>query len=90
MLASSHHPSPPIAPPAAPEVLWGSGDYSPAIDLWGVGCILGELLAGGPLFPGRSDIDQAYRLVVVLGHPRPEAWPVRRAAAGGETQEPLP
>jgi hypothetical protein len=29
------------------------------VDLWAVGCILGELLNSSPLFPGENDIDQA-------------------------------
>jgi serine/threonine protein kinase len=49
----------------APEILYGSGEYSEAIDLWSAGCIFGELAYGGPLFPGSSDIDQLYRVVQV-------------------------
>ena len=33
----------------APEVLLMS-PYSKAIDMWSVGCILGELILGAPLF----------------------------------------
>ncbi|KAJ7794217.1 hypothetical protein B0H13DRAFT_1675435, partial [Mycena leptocephala] len=34
-----------------------------AIDMWAVGCILGELLRGIPLFPGR---DYGHQLEVIL------------------------
>lgn len=35
----------------APELLYGARYYSEAVDLWAVGCILGELLTYSPLFP---------------------------------------
>lgn len=35
----------------APELLYGSRDYTPAVDLWAVGCIFVELLNRCPLFP---------------------------------------
>ena len=41
----------------APEILFGARHYGPAIDMWGVGCILAELLLREPLFPGKTDID---------------------------------
>jgi serine/threonine protein kinase len=30
----------------APELLWGATQYTTAIDMWSVGCIMGELLTG--------------------------------------------
>lgn len=39
------------------------GTYTSAMDMWSVGCILGELIFGQPLFPGRHYLDQL-RLVV--------------------------
>ncbi|KAL8190295.1 UNVERIFIED_CONTAM: Cyclin-dependent kinase-like 5 [Gekko kuhli] len=35
--------------------------------MWSVGCILGELSDGQPLFPGESEIDQLYTIQKVLG-----------------------
>lgn len=32
--------------------------------MWSVGCILGELSDGQPLFPGESEIDQVSRAAV--------------------------
>ena len=29
-------------------------EYTKAIDVWSVGCILAEMLSGKPLFPGRD------------------------------------
>ena len=37
-----------------PDVLLGSKDYAADLDMWGVGCIFVEMLAGTPLFPGTS------------------------------------
>lgn len=34
----------------APELLYGSRNYTPAVDLWAVGCIMGELINKNPLF----------------------------------------
>jgi mitogen-activated protein kinase 15 len=42
----------------APEILLGSTDYSYGVDMWAVGCILGEMLVGKPIFPGASTINQ--------------------------------
>lgn len=45
--------------------------YSQPVDLWAVGCLMGELVDGQPLFPGDSDLDQLYRIVQMIG-PLPE------------------
>lgn len=34
----------------APEILWGSQKYGPAVDMWAAGCVLAEMLRGVPLF----------------------------------------
>ena len=36
----------------APEILLGSTHYSKAVDMWSVGCILGEMINGKAIFPG--------------------------------------
>jgi len=41
--------------------------YGKAVDIWSIGCILGELSDGQPLFPGESEIDQLYTIQKVLG-----------------------
>ncbi|XP_064608081.1 serine/threonine-protein kinase dst1-like isoform X2 [Liolophura sinensis] len=50
----------------SPELLLG-GAYGKAVDIWSIGCILGELSDGQPLFPGESEIDQLYCIQKVLG-----------------------
>ncbi|KAL6063003.1 Mitogen-activated protein kinase [Balamuthia mandrillaris] len=53
----------------APEILLGSQKYTKGVDMWSVGCILGELLGGKPLFPGTSTMDQLRRIIEVSGMP---------------------
>lgn len=36
----------------APEVILNASEYTKAVDIWSVGCILAELLARTPIFPG--------------------------------------
>jgi len=44
-----------------------SAPYGRAVDVWSVGCILGELSDGQPLFAGESEIDQLFTIQKVLG-----------------------
>lgn len=53
----------------APEILLGSTKYTKAVDMWSIGCILAELLAGKPLFPGSSTLNQLERIIAVCGFP---------------------
>mmetsp|Transcript_13086 Transcript_13086/g.41381 ORF Transcript_13086/g.41381 Transcript_13086/m.41381 type:complete len:205 (+) Transcript_13086:232-846(+) len=56
----------------APE-LCGSffAKYSPAIDIWSIGCIFAELLQGKPLFPGRNVVHQLELITDLIGTPSP-------------------
>ena len=56
----------------APEILLGSTDYTKGVDLWSVGCILGELLGGKPMFPGTSTMNQLDRIIEITGRPSAE------------------
>lgn len=56
----------------APEILLGSTKYTKGVDMWSIGCILGELLGGKPMFPGNSTMNQLDRIIEVTGRPRPE------------------
>jgi serine/threonine protein kinase len=57
----------------APE-LCGSffAKYSPAIDIWSIGCIFAEVLLGKPLFPGRNVVHQLELITDLLGTPDQE------------------
>jgi len=39
-----------------PELLLGATHYGVSVDLWSAGCILGELYAGKPIMPGRTEV----------------------------------
>ena len=59
----------------SPELLLGTEEYSTAVDLWSIGCILAELLSREPLFQGRSEIDQLIKIFDLLGVPNEKTWP---------------
>lgn len=52
---------------AQPELLLGSTDYTMAVDMWAIGCIIGELTDGNPLFPGETELDQLGIIQQCLG-----------------------
>lgn len=56
----------------APEILLGSPNYTKGVDMWSIGCIIGELLDGQPLFPGSSTMNQIEKIIEVTGYPTPE------------------
>uniref|UniRef100_A0A1I7XRK3 cyclin-dependent kinase n=1 Tax=Heterorhabditis bacteriophora TaxID=37862 RepID=A0A1I7XRK3_HETBA len=58
-----------------PDVLLGSTDYSTHIDMWGVGCILFEMIAGRALFPGSTTDEQLELIFRTLGLPRRDRHP---------------
>ncbi|XP_031552484.1 mitogen-activated protein kinase 1-like [Actinia tenebrosa] len=53
----------------APEIMLNSKGYSKAIDIWSVGCILGEMLSNRPIFPGKHYLDQLNLILNILGSP---------------------
>jgi len=42
------------------------------VDMWSLGCILGELINGRPIFPGASTMNQLERIVELIGKPTAE------------------
>ncbi|NXD45913.1 MK15 kinase, partial [Copsychus sechellarum] len=56
----------------APELLLGSRSYTKGVDMWSIGCILGEMLLGKPLFPGTSTMNQIEQILRVIPAPSPE------------------
>jgi mitogen-activated protein kinase 15 len=53
----------------APEILLGSTRYTTGVDSWSVGCILGEMLSGSPMFPGKSTVHQLELVLEITGRP---------------------
>lgn len=47
--------------------------YTPAIDIWSIGCIFAEMLTGKPLFPGKNVVQQLDLMTDLLGTPSSES-----------------
>ncbi|RAL64726.1 hypothetical protein DID88_001757 [Monilinia fructigena] len=58
----------------APEIMLTFKEYTKAIDVWSVGCILAEMLSGKPLFPGKDYHHQLTLILDVLGTPTMEDY----------------
>ncbi|XP_061995668.1 mitogen-activated protein kinase homolog MMK2 [Rosa rugosa] len=53
----------------APELLLNCSEYTAAIDIWSVGCILGEIMTRRPLFPGKDYVHQLRLITELIGSP---------------------
>ena len=53
----------------SPETVLRSDHYTYPSDVFAVGCIMGELFNGNPLFPGQSELDQLDAIFKLLGTP---------------------
>ncbi|XAR68202.1 Mitogen-activated protein kinase [Bertholletia excelsa] len=81
----------------APE-LCGSffSKYTPAIDIWSIGCIFAEVLTGKPLFPGKSVVHQLDLITDLLGTPAADTISgvrnekARRYLASMRKKQPVP
>ncbi|XP_041123040.1 cyclin-dependent kinase 12 [Polyodon spathula] len=58
-----------------PELLLGEERYTPAIDVWSCGCILGELFTKKPIFQANQELAQLELISRLCGSPCPAAWP---------------
>ena len=52
----------------SPELLLSNGIYGPEVDYWAIGCIMGELADGNPMFPGENEVDQLDCIIKILGN----------------------
>jgi mitogen-activated protein kinase 1/3 len=55
-----------------PEIMCASGVYTETLDIWSVAAIVGEMLTGSPLFPGKSHLQQLQLIFEVIGTPQTE------------------
>jgi len=53
----------------APEIILGSEEYLLGVDMWSLGCILGELFQIKPVFYCRSDQEVLDKAFALLGSP---------------------
>lgn len=71
----------------APELILGSYHYTPAIDMWAVGCIFAELLSLRPIFKGEEakmdskktvpfQRNQMQKIMDIMGVPTKQNWPL--------------
>lgn len=58
-----------------PELLLQLRRYTTAIDMWGVGCVFGEMFKGKPILAGNSDLNQAHLIFDLVGSPTEENMP---------------
>ncbi|KAI0766248.1 kinase-like domain-containing protein [Irpex lacteus] len=58
-----------------PELLLGARQYGGEVDMWGIGCVLGEMFARKPILPGSSDLDQLEKIWQLCGTPTQITWP---------------
>ena len=65
----------------APELLLGTS-YDWTVDIWAIGCVLGEMATGSALFPGDSQIDTIFRIF--------RCAPCRRKRSTLSCADPLP
>ena len=62
----------------APELLLGSRNYKPSVDMWSVGCVLAELILGKVLFPGEKEEKQISLIFEKCGYPKDD-WPAAKS-----------
>ncbi|OJD14738.1 CMGC/CDK protein kinase [Emergomyces pasteurianus Ep9510] len=68
-----------------PELLLHLRKYTTAIDMWGVGCVFGEMFKGKPILAGSTDINQAYLIFSLVGTPTEENMPGWSSLPGCDT-----
>lgn len=58
-----------------PELLLTLKRYTPAIDMWGVGCVFAEMYERKPILEGKTDVDQCVRIFQLVGSPNDQTMP---------------
>ncbi len=57
-----------------PEILLGTDVYTNSVDMWSIGCIMGEMTTNIPMFAGDSEISQLFNIFEILGTPTNDTW----------------
>ena len=83
----------------APELLLGTKKYSSSVDMWSVGCIMGELLLKKPILTGRTELQQLQLIFDVIGYPDEDdllkyksypLWNKMKVSRSKDTEKQLP
>lgn len=53
----------------APELIFNSVNYTNAVDVWSIACVIVELVLGEPVFQGSSSVDQLVEIIKMCGTP---------------------
>lgn len=74
------------------ELMLGTQEYSPKIDMWSVGCIIAEMFRrDGLLKGGETELSQLQLIFHTCGHPDVNAWPdIRQKCPKWAEFEPRP
>jgi serine/threonine-protein kinase BUR1 len=67
-----------------PELLLQLRRYTPAIDMWGAGCVFGEMFKRKPILAGTSDLHQAQIIFELVGSPNDQTMPGWNTLPGAE------
>ncbi|KAF2004477.1 Pkinase-domain-containing protein [Amniculicola lignicola CBS 123094] len=67
-----------------PELLLQLRKYTPAIDMWGAGCVFGEMFKRKPILAGNTDINQAEVIFQLVGSPDDKNMPGWNELPGAE------
>ena len=51
----------------APEIILGASNYFIGIDVWSIGCIIGEMILNRPIFIGNNDKTQLIEMIKIFG-----------------------
>lgn len=70
------------------ELLLGEEKYDTSVDIWSLGCILGELFQRRPVFPFGSDIEMITGIFNICGSPTKHSWPEIKYLPGYKTLKP--
>jgi mitogen-activated protein kinase 15 len=68
----------------APEALLGAATVDASLDMWGAGCVLGELLRGTPVFAGDDTAHQLRLILELTGAPAPQELLALKAPSARE------
>ncbi|KAK5163055.1 mitogen activated protein kinase [Saxophila tyrrhenica] len=73
----------------APEIVLTARSYGPAVDMWSVGCILGDMMFRDILFRASNSVSLLHRIFEKLGNPSWEDVRGMVVATGTATEEDL-